>query len=819
MSVDATPPSIVPPCGPSAPRVRDVAGRCGRGALTPRWHSTRTSRGVGAPRPHGAARVAAWTVVVSLALGVAAGAFADLPSLAEAVAARRDVWGEAAMAQPNGPSYEFFAPLLPPPRYVNADFRHYPITLAAPEGKAKARLISDGRGLNLRGGSRSWNDVGVPVTFRVGPDEYLFGALRDRVSEPTLADGWMPIAEIRYAHRSPVQSEGRVPLDQVTVERPAETYRLEAFASTAPGLADRGVVFVRFDLAQGTNGFVAVDVDAPGQTWERGRLLDAAGRVVAIFDSSWKRERGRMVARIRPGTSATLAVPTVPLDASEAPEVSAAAYAAQRAACVETWRARVGRGMQVEVPEPRVNQAWRNALAQNFQLITDDELRYSTGNQYERIYSAEGSDAAMALLSWGHEDDVRRLIVPLLRFTRKGLEQHQASFKLNNVIRTYWQTRDADLVRRLRPAWAPEAERLDRGRTGAQGLYPPEQYCGDIHTPVQSLNANAKAWRALRDLGAMLAEAGDADASRHYLAEAAAFRQVVLQAVQRSAVRTTTPPFVPIALDGGEPAHDPILHSRIGSYWNIIIGYTLGSGIFPPGSAEERWLPAYQEQHGGIFLGMVRSGGAQFNFWTTEQRVNPLYGTRYALDLLRRDEPERALVSFYGTLAQGLTRNTLVGGEGCALAPVDAEGRIFYLPPNSAASAHVLAMLRGLLVQDADLDDDGRPETLRLLFGTSRRWLEDGKRIVVERAPTAFGEASVKVESRLQQGEIVAEVSLPARQQPERTLLRIRVPDGWRIAEAQAQATRIPVDAQGTADLSALRGRVTVRFAVEKARP
>ena len=34
-----------------------------------------------------------------------------LPSLAEVVAAGRDVWGELAMQQPNGASYEFFEPL------------------------------------------------------------------------------------------------------------------------------------------------------------------------------------------------------------------------------------------------------------------------------------------------------------------------------------------------------------------------------------------------------------------------------------------------------------------------------------------------------------------------------------------------------------------------------------------------------------------------------------------------------------------------------------------------------------------------------------
>ncbi|MFN9912534.1 MAG: hypothetical protein ACK53L_08120, partial [Pirellulaceae bacterium] len=139
----------------------------------------------------------------------------DWPGLEEALGSPRDVWGEAAMAQPNGASYEFLAGLLPPPRYVNADFRHYPIILCPPgeilnqppaqfvrdgdpESTPKARLISDGSGLNLPGGSASWNTVGTPVRFRVGPDAFLFGSLRSRVSEPILAEGWLPIVEIRY---------------------------------------------------------------------------------------------------------------------------------------------------------------------------------------------------------------------------------------------------------------------------------------------------------------------------------------------------------------------------------------------------------------------------------------------------------------------------------------------------------------------------------------------------------------------------------------------------------------------------------------------
>ncbi len=139
---------------------------------------------------------------------------------------------------------------------------------------------------------------------------------------------------------------------------------------------------------------------------------------------------------------------------------------------------------------------------------------------------------------------------------------------------------------------------------------------------------------------------------------------------------------------------------------------------------------------------------------------------------------------------------------------------MFFCPPNSASSGYLLTTLRHLLVQDWDLDDDGRPDTLRLLFGTSRRWLEDGKSLRIERAPTAFGEVSVAVRSRLAAGEILAEVELPTRQRPARTLLRLRVPEGWRVTGAQAGAVTLAPDAQGTVDLGALAGRQSLRFTV-----
>jgi hypothetical protein len=739
------------------------------------------------------------------------------PTLDQVLASKLDLWGEAAMRQTNGASYEFFENLLPPPRYVNADFKHYPIVLSAPNSKVKARLISDGSGVNLRGGARSWNDIGTPVFFRVGPDEYLFGTVAERLGEPTLAEGYLPIAEIRYQHRSPLQAEGMVPIDQKPMHRSAEIYRLEAFASTDAELSESGVVFVKFSLAQGTNGFISAQIDPKFPVgFGDGSVTNEQGQILLLADKNWKWERNGLRARLRPNTSVVLAIPTKPLPADTRLTVTADLYAREREACVNTWKSILAQGMHVETPEPYVNAAWRHLICQNFQLINGDRIHYSAGNQYDRLYEAEGSDAALAMMAWGYESDMRRLMVPLFDFTRKGLEFHQAGFKINNLCQYYWQTRDAAAVKELRPRWEKEARRLVDNRTGEHGLFPKEQYCGDIHTPVQSVNVNAKAWRALRDLSAMLAAVGEKTEADKYASVASAFRKTVLTAIEKSARREISPPFVPVALYDNEPIHDPITQVRIGSYWNIIIGYTISSGIFPVGSKEENWIPQYLQQHGGLCMGMVRSGGSQHNFWTGYDRVNPLYGTRYTLDTLRRDDPERAIVSLYGMLAQGFTRNTFICGEGCSLPPVDDRGRIFYCPPNSAANAHFLSMLRYSLVQDWDLDDDGQPETLRLFFATPKRWLSDGQTIKVERAPTAFGEVSVRVQSRLSASEIIVEVDPPQRQSPKQALLRIRVPDGWRITSAQAASKKLSPDAQGTVDISDLKGKSTLHFRVQK---
>src|SRR4051794_3897907 len=134
-------------------------------------------------------------------------------SVQEMLAARTDVWGDAAMRQPNGASYEFFKDLLPPVRWANAEFRYYPIVLSAPRAAQKARLVSNGSSVNAHGNKPPmkkpsptkeklpgpyWKDIGVPINFFVGEPGESFGGNFSRLQEPAYLNGYLPVVTIAY---------------------------------------------------------------------------------------------------------------------------------------------------------------------------------------------------------------------------------------------------------------------------------------------------------------------------------------------------------------------------------------------------------------------------------------------------------------------------------------------------------------------------------------------------------------------------------------------------------------------------------------------
>jgi hypothetical protein len=711
------------------------------------------------------------------------------------IASRQDVWAQAAIRQPDGPSYEFFARLLPPLRYVNSEFRHYPIVLSAPQAPVKARWISDGRAVNARANKKPmWREIGTPIHFFVGESDEPFGADRSRVEGPMYVDGFLPVVRIAYRQGS-------------------TTYEQEAFAPVGESVPNaQGQVRVRFQ-ARHSSGIITARLgsDAP-LTATDSFIGDESGNAIVGYgpEWEWRPNQRELQARLEVDRAAELAIFSQPV----AGPAKRSDYDAERRACIDAWTNILGRGARLSVPESRVNDAWRALVIGNLTIAVGDRMHYSAGNAYDRLYEAECGDAVRSLLLYGQTDVGRRMIRPLLEFNRHATRFHVAGHKLQLLSDAYWLTRDAALVREHEHLWMPVVQFILSSRQRSTGLLPRENYAGDVNQQVVSLSSNANCWRGLRNLAAVLDELGERVQAAKLAAETASFRAAILTAVDNCQNRNTRPPFIPNALDGAEPAHDPLTATRLGSYYDLMAPYILGSGVFGVASERENWMIEYLRQHGGLAMGMIRTMPHQGEF-KGEPGVNVLYGLRYMLALLRRDDRDHALAGFYGQLAQGMTRDTYIGAEGTRFVHGDESGRSMYLPPNSASNAMFLATVRYLLVQDWDLDDDGRPDTLRLLFAAPGRWLRDGAVIDLQNVPTMFGPVSLHAASRLCEGSVRLTVHPPP-QSPKRVLLRTNLPHGWSAVGAFVNDRAAPLAQDGSVDLSAFSDRFDVKIAVRR---
>jgi hypothetical protein len=711
----------------------------------------------------------------------------------EVYSLREDVWAEAAIKQPGGPSYEFFRDLFPPVKYVNAAFKVYPIVLSAPGAKVKARYVSNGSAINPKADQKPmWYDPKFGVEFFVGDKQEPYGADPGRLLGPRFAEGWLPIVQTAYK------------VGDAVVEQ-------EAFTPSGGLGAEHGAVCVRLRARWGAIPIAArVRADGPLNYTRGGSLADGNGLIVLIPGDLWRwdADRNELLARRDSGASRSLMVLTTNVATTE----PLPNYEDQRRNCVHDWHAVMARGVNLEVPEPIVQNAWRSCVVANEMIAVGDRMHYSAGNAYDHLYEGECGDATRAMMLFGQVADARRFIGPLLDFPRQDTRFHVAGHKLQLLAHYYLVTRDKEYMKEKAPVWNKVIDLIVNNRQKSNGLVLPDRYAGDINKPVLSLSSNSACWRGLRDMAIVLHDLGEHEKAAKLEAECKEYKVAILAAVAKSEQHETSPPFIPIPLLAGEKPFDPLTATRLGSYYDLMIPYVLGSDIFM-GSERETWVIDYLRQHGGLGMGMIRnqshSGPA-----AKEPANNVLYGLRYMLTILRRDDVGHALAGFYGQLAQAMTRDTFIGGEASRLFEGDERGRMFYLPPNSAANSMFLQTLRYLLIQDWQ-DENGNPNELRLLYGVPGRWLEDGKSIKFERAPTFFGPMSFRTESRLSKGEVLMDIDAPPRA-PARFSMRLPLPPGWKVKSATIGDQAATHGEGGSVDLTGKTGSLKVRFALEK---
>ena len=317
---------------------------------------------------------------------------------------------------------------MPPLRYVDARYKHYPIVLAAPRSLVKAKITSNGSIINPLARRYQWiGEAGTPWHVTLGDRHMPFGDDLRKLKGPHYADGYLPIVQLEYAG-----DDG--------------TYRQEAFAATNPQLAAAGAIFVRFEFPGQDRGRIDLEMESGNELLTEGAkqhlVLDTNKKVRLAYDDNfeWRAARSTLMSKEKHAATAYVIVFTQPAEIEGVQKPVKSPIEQQREQCVKTWNDLLAAGTNVRVPEPYVNNAWRSLIVGTYMIYSGDDLNYSAGNQYARKYAHESGETMRSLLLYGHEKDAADGIPPIFKYRRKNIEFHDGAFKLENLAYYYFVT-------------------------------------------------------------------------------------------------------------------------------------------------------------------------------------------------------------------------------------------------------------------------------------------------------------------------------------------------------------------------------------------
>jgi hypothetical protein len=256
---------------------------------------------------------------------------------------------------------------------------------------------------------------------------------------------------------------------------------------------------------------------------------------------------------------------------------------------------------------------------------------------------------------------------------------------------------------------------------------------------------DAISYLGLHEIAAVLADGGHPEGQR-LLDEADLYRRDIVAAVDRLTDKSREPWFVPWALHAAKSEHP---------YLNGVCG--------PINLAFARVLPGddVRIQH------VMRWNIEHTNRGSLEQSATAsmFYSQDLAGALLEQGRVEDFLRMFYSILAANVTHETLS----------TCEWRT-NTQPHLHSIASLVRMVRTMLIQERD-------GGLFLLQGVPQRWLEQGKRIQITKAPTWYGDLSLDCVSYVKDSTVRLRLSVPERLGPVPMHLKLRLPPSLRIGD------------------------------------
>jgi hypothetical protein len=458
-----------------------------------------------------------------------------------------------------------------------------------------------------------------------------------------------------------------------------------------------------------------------------------------------------------------------------------------RQAMKRYWDARLARGARIEVADPVVVQQYKTLLPRTLltaDLDTQGDFALKTSpHVYEYVwlhataYGIEGlarrghfeeakqyleagfrwqgsqaSEASKGFTDWSGFFTAPPRYTALLWLNFHGWFQWAAArYFLFSDDRTWLEKKLPALIKSLE--WTASQRRLSM-RTNPDGSHPP-QYGWLPPGRVTDGSAGTSTftdcvnWMGVRELACVLERIRHRRAGE-FRALAEDYRRCVLRGLrlaarEREPVRLNDGTFVPYV-----PGYlESVGHEESMWYAAVVDGGLEGildSGIVPPGDPLENWVLANLEDNLFVMAPNLADEG---------------HFLGHACGYLRRDEPRRAIYTFYSALATQAARATRTTFEHRSW----GANRIYELAP--WPMGYYTRLLAGMLCYDEG-------EELILCRATPQAWLAPGRTIGVQSMQTRFGPISYTL-AATREG-LRGTIDLPSRHRPAAIRLRLRVP-------------------------------------------
>lgn len=500
---------------------------------------------------------------------------------------------------------------------------------------------------------------------------------------------------------------------------------------------------------------------------------------------------------------------------------------------VQYWKGRLQEGMQVQIPDERLQNIY-NATLQHFLLaMTKDGKRQEHYPNVAMLYygsiGSESSPIIQSLDMRGLHQRSESCLNAWLSSQGDSMPAGDYSSKeggfyhfwpnytsdqggvLWALAEHYLYTRDKGWLRKVAPQIIAGCDFLirERKRTmkelsgGRKPLYAglaPAGCVADMRDWEYSFTLNAYFYLALKKSARVLRDENQEQAQR-IAAEAEDYlqtiRKILKECIAISPVTRlrdgTSVPSVPsyVGLRGfstdAKDSVDPDLRHGYAYDSNIGPSHMVKGEVLAPTDPEVTWMLNYLEDR--FFMYTPLPSRVRLDELSTDwfnlggfEKQQPYY-VHYQDAYLQRDQIPNFLRGFFNTLAAISDPMTLTFQE-----ELDDDGG---QPNKTHEEAWFFHQLRHMLVLE-----DGND--LYLAKGTPRAWLEPGKKIAVAQAATYFGPLSFHVESFTDQGRIQARLNPPTRQRPENLYLRLRHP-------SYAPMIRVSINGRPSKDFDAAK--------------